>query len=445
MRILMVTGFYPPASAGIERHVYSLGQALVERGHEVAVATLGRPGAPAFERHGQVRVYRMRGTLDRLAASRLAGGVYLEPGAAYAPPAPDPVLTAALTRVVRQERPDVVHGHDWLVRSFLPLKAWSGARLVVTLHEYGLACARWTLIHQDAPCSGPGLAKCLACAAGHYGPAKGAAITLANWALGPALRATVDQYLAVSQAVAQGNALEGRGVPFTVVPNFIPDDAGRPPAGEPPCLADLPAGDFMLFVGALRRYKGVDVLLRAYAGLSGAPPLVLIGSAWRDSPTALPPNAVLLRDWPHEAVMHAWRRSLFGLAPSVWPEPCPTVVLEAMASGRPVIVSHLGGLPELVVDGQTGLVVPPDDAAALRGAMRRLLEDAALRQRLGAAGRQRVLAFQAGAVVPRIESIYRGLLRRGAGRPDHPGLTGPLAGPAPEPPLPDRREAGSAA
>jgi glycosyltransferase involved in cell wall biosynthesis len=121
--------------------------------------------------------------------------------------------------------------------------------------------------------------------------------------------------------------------------------------------------------------------------------------------------------WPHVAIMDAWRRSLLGLAPSVWPDPCPTVAMEAMATGRPVIAARSGGLSDIVVDGETGLLVPPGDAEALRRAMARLIDNPALRGRMGAAARRRVTAFQAGDVVPRIEQVYRELLVVGAPAP----------------------------
>jgi glycosyltransferase involved in cell wall biosynthesis len=71
-------------------------------------------------------------------------------------------------------------------------------------------------------------------------------------------------------------------------------------------------------------------------------------------------------------------------------EGAPLSVLEAMAAGLPVVASAVGGVPEIVADGDTGLLVPPGDAAALAAALERLLADAALRRRLGAAGRERV-------------------------------------------------------
>ncbi len=67
----------------------------------------------------------------------------------------------------------------------------------------------------------------------------------------------------------------------------------------------------------------------------------------------------------------------------------PTVLLEAMACGLPVVSTALSGIPEIVADGETGYLVPPGDPAALAAVMRRLLEDRALAERLGRAGRER--------------------------------------------------------
>ena len=105
--------------------------------------------------------------------------------------------------------------------------------------------------------------------------------------------------------------------------------------------------------------------------------------------------------------MAAWRRCSIAVAPSAWPEPFGVVVLEAMAAGRPVIASRIGGLPDMVIDGETGVLIPPDDPAALRAALERLLADRDLREQLGQAGQRRVEQFRAGAVIPRIEQVYR--------------------------------------
>jgi glycosyltransferase involved in cell wall biosynthesis len=90
-----------------------------------------------------------------------------------------------------------------------------------------------------------------------------------------------------------------------------------------------------------------------------------------------------------------------------WTEGLPLVVLEAMAHGRPVVATPVGGTPEVVVDGETGLLVPPRDPQALAAALRRLLDDADLRRRLGEAGRARAVErFNADAMTRRMLELY---------------------------------------
>jgi glycosyltransferase involved in cell wall biosynthesis len=90
-----------------------------------------------------------------------------------------------------------------------------------------------------------------------------------------------------------------------------------------------------------------------------------------------------------------------------WIEGLPLVVLEAMAQAKPVVATAVGGTPEAVVDGETGLLVAPRDVPALTGALERLLRDEELRRRLGEAGRRRVEAhFSANAMTRRILEIY---------------------------------------
>ena len=400
----MLSQFYAPVVGGEERHVQDLSIALAARGHDVAVATLAQAGRADFEIDHGVRVYRLRGSLQR------ATWLFKEAERRHAPPLPDPELTWALRRVVMQERPHVVHAHNWLVHSFLPLKRWSGAKLVVTLHDYSLRCPKKRLMYRDQPCDGPAVRKCLSCAGQHYGPAKGGLTTAGNWMMGAVERRAVDMFVAVSHATAIGNGIDGERPKLQVIPNFVPDTDAAEHAGHEAYLSQLPADGYLLFVGDLSREKGVDVLIEAYGGLIGAPPLVLIGRRLPETPGALPPNVVLLDRWPHGSVMEAWRHSSIALVPSTWPEPFGIVAIEAMACGRPVIASDIGGLRDIVVDGETGLRVPARDPAALRQAMARLLADGKLRERMGRAGQERVGQFRAGAVVPRIERAYQSLV-----------------------------------
>jgi glycosyltransferase involved in cell wall biosynthesis len=416
MRILMLSQFYPPIIGGGAIHVRSLSAELVSRGHDVVVVTLWHEGQAKFELDRGVRVYRIRPTMGRIS------WLFSDSSRHYAPPFPDPEVMLGLRRIIINEQPEIVHAHNWLKHSFLPLKAWSKARLVVTLHDQGLVCVKTTLLRHNTLCQGPGLKKCLDCAIQYYGIAKGIPTVLGHRMMANAERGVADMFLPVSQSVAAGNGLVGSGLPYQVVHNFIPDDIAMLPGDSEPYIAQLPDEDYLLFVGALNRQKGVDVLLHAYAGLTNAPPLVLIGydsPEWSTLSANCPPNVFVFKNWPRHAVMKAWYRSVIALLPSVGPESCPTVVMEAMSAGRPVIASRIGGLPDLVADGETGYLVEPGNASALQQALKQLLRNPDLRIRMGRAALHKVVEFQASTVVPRIEHIYEELLQKGTPSQDN--------------------------
>jgi glycosyltransferase involved in cell wall biosynthesis len=409
MRILMLSQFYSPVVGGGAIHARALSMELVSRGHDVAMVTLWNEGQAAFELDQGVRVYRVRSTMGRMP------WLFSDKGRQYAPPFPDPEVTLALRHIITRERPEIVHAHNWLVYSFLPLKAWSGARLVVTLHSHDLACAKTTLLYHGSKCDGPGFSKCLGCAAQFYGPGRGIPLVLSHWVMDLIRRGAVDMFLAVSQSAAVGNGLVGSRLPFRVIPNFLPADVSMSQGDPEPYLAQLPAEDYLLFVGYFNPLKGVDVLLRAYAGLTKAPPLVLIGyptPEWSIASVDRPANVFIFKDWPRNAILQAWRRGIMALAPSVGPETFGMVVLEAMSAGRPVIASRIGGLVTLVADRETGLLVPPGDSLALQQAIEQLLVDPDLRRCMGQAALRKVIDFQANAVVPRIEQVYEELLQK---------------------------------
>ncbi len=111
---------------------------------------------------------------------------------------------------------------------------------------------------------------------------------------------------------------------------------------------------------------------------------------------------------PHPLAIEALRRSLFAVAPSLLPESFGIVALEAAAAGKPAIASDIGGLSDIVADGETGLLVPAGDGGALRAALQRLCDDDGLRARMGeAAARRASKLFSPDAVVPQFEAAYR--------------------------------------
>jgi glycosyltransferase involved in cell wall biosynthesis len=421
MRILMLSQFYAPILGGEEQCVRSMSAELVARGHEVSVVTQRLAGAPDFEVDRGIRVYRIRGTLQRMT------GLFSESGRTHAPPFPDPELTTELYRVIRREQPRIVHAHNWMGYQYLPLQAFKDAKLVVSLHDMSLVCAKKSYMYGDAPCTGPALTKCFRCAMEHFGPTKGVVTTVGSWAMNLAERRTVDMFLPVSQATAIENRLVGTAVPYEVLPNFLPENLGEADADVEPYLAQLPKEPYLLFVGGLRRIKGVNHLLAAYAQLQAPPPLVLVGYQAVDTPSEFPPGVTVVKNWPHAAAVAAWRGSLFGLVPSVCVETFGLVVLEAIVSGRPVIASRIGGLADIVVDGATGMLVPPGDVGALRDAIQYLLDRPDVRERMGQQAQKQSALYRASVIVPRLEQVYERLLKPNAhGHTSALGDTAPL-------------------
>jgi glycosyltransferase involved in cell wall biosynthesis len=168
----------------------------------------------------------------------------------------------------------------------------------------------------------------------------------------------------------------------------------------------MPREPFILFLGDARLDKGAWNLAEAYRTLKGPPPLVFVGRCQLPE-LAHVPGVTLLGAWPHDLAQEALRRCLFAVVPSVMADACPIVALECAAAGKALVASDIGGLPDLVVDGETGLLVAPGDQDALRAALTRLVDDGELRAQLGqAAAVRRAELFSADAVVPVVEDCY---------------------------------------
>jgi glycosyltransferase involved in cell wall biosynthesis len=171
---------------------------------------------------------------------------------------------------------------------------------------------------------------------------------------------------ALESAARELGAREVRVIPSGVE---VPETVAEP--AEPPEV---------LFAGRLSPEKGILELVEAARDLN----LVVAG----DGPLR-PRVPGALGFVPHGELGPLYERAAVVACPS-HREGFGVVCAEAMAYGRPVVAGAVGGLLDLVVDGETGLLVPPRDVGALRGALERLLGDAELRRRLGAAARERI-------------------------------------------------------
>ena len=393
---MMLAQSFAPIVGGEERVVEDLTRELVVRGHEVSIATLQQPGDVAAGEVAGARVHTLRSTSYRVTRS------HQDTERRHAPPAPDPETVLDLRRVLARERPQVVHAHNWIVHSYLPLARAPGRALVLSLHDYGLICATKRLRRKDHVCSGPAPVKCQLCASEHYGPTKGLVAAFGTRNFGPRLRRQVDVFLPVSSTVEELCRIRD-GEVSRVIPNFI----GELPAPDlaDPRLAQLPQEPFILFFGDATVDKGAWVLAEAYRRLENPPPLVLVGRCYIDELVDRP-NVHVMGSWPHPLAIEALRRSMFSVAPSLWPEPFGLVALEAAAAGKPIVATAMGGLRDIVRDGETGLLVAPEDKGALAAGMQRLIGDEGLRARLGAAAKERAAKFSPAAVIPQFEQAY---------------------------------------
>jgi glycosyltransferase involved in cell wall biosynthesis len=421
LRVLLASDFFPPFIGGAELQTRVLARGLARRGHSVRVATVWHTGLEEIEQQPEYEVHRLRG---------LTTGVpwfSTDPTRRFHPPMPDPGITRGLRRLIQRFSPDVIHASGWIGYSCAAARQGSRTPLVLSVRDYGYTCALRTLMHGTEVCDGPALGKCVSCAGQRYGMSKAVGAVGGVFANRALLARNTAAFHCVSQFVETTMrrdflpATPSNASEKTVT---IPDIVIIPNIMEPPNLAahtptdvslaeferELPAEPFILFVGALQMHKGLAPLLAAYEQLPPRPPLVLLGSVWPDTPHTFPAGVTVLRNVPHPCVMRAWERSLFGVVPSMWPDPLPGTVREAMSKGKPVIASRAGGIVDMVVDGETGLLVPPGDVEALSAAMRRLIDDPELRAQMGEAGQERTENFAAEKILPRFEALYEQLV-----------------------------------
>lgn len=188
-------------------------------------------------------------------------------------------------------------------------------------------------------------------------------------------------------AVSKGlvRELEALGVPsprIALVPNGVDRSvfAPRPQVQARRDLAQAVEGKLVLYVGALKVTKGVRELFEAFASLAGARPdlrLTLVGGgelrAEGERLATRHPGRVYLPGPLPAREVAAWMAAADVVTLPSWNEGTPNVLIEAMASGRPVVATHVGGIPDLVRHPGLGCLVPPHDSGALRSALERVL------------------------------------------------------------------------
>ena len=390
MKILLANDLAAP-HGGAEILTLALRAGLRGRGHDARIfASSARSASGPSEAD-----YACYGTTGRLRTLHRAA---------------NPSASLRLRRVLREFRPDVVHVRMFLTQLsplILPL-----LRDVPALYHaawYEAVCPTGhKLLPGGTICRQPAGRACLregCLSLRAWPPLMAQRALLRRW------RGVFDLVVANSGALRDELRADGFGPRVEVVWNGVPEVEPRPPLAGPPTITSA---------GRLGPEKGIDVLLRAFAGVIVALPEARLRIAGdgperahleRLAATLGVGGAVdFLGHQGAEQLEQSFRVGWVHAVPSRSPESFGLTAAEGMMRGTAVVATRAGGLAEIVVDGETGLLVPPGDAAALRDALLGLLSDRERAERLGRAGRARAKALLAReAWVDRFVDLYREL------------------------------------
>ena len=293
--------------------------------------------------------------------------------------------------------PDVVHLHNiyhHLSPSILGPVKRRGTPAVMTLHDYKLACPTYRFLDKGQLCQ--------ACLGGHFSQAvrrrcKDGSLTASTLAAAElSLHTRTHAYAPIARFICPSRFMADTMTAAGVFPDrlrHIPHfaDTATVPAGDGP-------GRGVVVAGRLSFEKGIDVVIDAVSTLDPAVTLDVAGEgpereALQARADAVAPGRVRFHGrLPGPDVLALLRSAAVVAVPSRWYENQPMIVLEALASATPVVVSDLGGAGELVDPGIDGALVPANDPDALAAALAPLLADPAAARALGRAGRTKVQA-----------------------------------------------------
>lgn len=329
-----------------------------------------------------------------------------------------PDLTSRLNEVVRDFKPDIIHLHhfdnlfqpvaDFLVNSNLPI--------VMTAHDAKLFCPLSTLTLPDGrDCEGGILPRCqfTGCTVGRVLPYRMYQIKRFNDEVRPLVR----QFLAPSMSTTA--LLKRFGLePAMRLPSFILEPKQLPPLSETEITGPPTIG----ILTRLHFHKGAQTVLRAFVKVQREMPsarLLIAGRGpYEPALKALAKElhlegAVEFPGWiDGEAKEEFFRRTHLLAVPSIAYENFPLVSMEAMARCRPVLGSKNGGIPDLIVDGETGRLLPPADVEAWSSAMLECLKDRVTLRRWGLAGRARYEAnFRPSNHINGLLNVYASVLK----------------------------------
>ncbi|MBF0144867.1 MAG: glycosyltransferase family 4 protein [Magnetococcales bacterium] len=304
----------------------------------------------------------------------------------------NPFSRRKFRRFLEWEQPDIVHIHNLfplISPAILPECGLHGVPVVMTVHNYRLVCPTGLHLHQGAicvRCRGGQPHQCfIHNCEGQWAKSLGYALRgMAADRLGYFKR-HVHLFATLTGFQKQWLIEEGfDAARICVIPNAI-----DLPADPPPPTAG--GGDYCAYVGRISKEKGIEVLLHA-ARRCPRVPFHLAGGFDKDSPLVrqVPENVRFLGHMTPASLVGFIRQARMVVLPSVWFEGFPMTVLEAMAQAKPVVASDVGGLGEIIDDGDNGWLFPMGDGEALAERITSLWQEPEHAARLGRKGWEKV-------------------------------------------------------
>ena len=312
----------------------------------------------------------------------------------------------AFGKLLDETQPDIVHCHNVYGRlstAILPAARKRNIPVVLTTHDYKAVCPSYLMLRDGKPCSACLDGSYYRCATSRCHKGQTAASIVyaieAYYAKLSGNYGAVSAFLAPSRFIA--DLLRQSGIEDERV---IYHANSVEPSDYQPCYK----GDYVLSVGRLSHEKGLPTLLQAMVGtnipvrVAGSGPMEaeLRTIAQKDGG-----SIVLEGHCEGDKLAGLYRNAAFVVVPSEWYENAPMSILESFAYGKPVIGTRIGGIPELIKEGEHGYLVDPGSPAQLRSMIRKLWED---RQAQGSMGKEaRVLVETKFAQSTRTASLLR--------------------------------------
>jgi glycosyltransferase involved in cell wall biosynthesis len=367
MNILFLNNCYY-LRGGSERVLFEEMRLLREAGHRVAVYSRGNERNEPAE---FAELFPPPLDTERLEFSLKSARGAVELIYSYA-------ARRGLREAIRRFRPDIAHAHNIYGRlslSVLDELKEAGVPVVMTLHDLKVLCPSYLMLNNGEVCErckvnrfyNATLTRC------HRGSLPASLVyALESW-----INHTFGKYDSVSRFIAPSRFLRDKcleygwdGKRIAYLPNFI---------NSFPTQEQGPVGDYLLYFGRLSREKGVRTLLQAFQSLKRPIPLMIVGDG--------PERAALERSVNSAGLPVTFTGYLSGtrltealsgargvVMPSECYENAPLSILEAFASGKPVIGGRIGGIPELIDEGVNGYLFQPGDAGALAETIERFLK-----------------------------------------------------------------------